>query len=521
MSISKYMKRTLPLLWSLPALLLSLLSGMYLFSPTVFNGPATVIINIGLDPLRAQLVTALMMTAGAALVGTMLGRRRFAALIGATCIFLINYLDGFIHTELQPLHDPGGLLEPLNKGALVHTSFILLGLGVACAFIGVAVGGSLGEIVIDPIYQLIYYAMQRLSAIIASWRSGRGRQRETGVGQIHSPTSVVMLLGKWAGALLMVALLVLVGDSANLFFFSPDVGIHSVPVVKASGNVPSHGTVIAGSFASAALHGQIKQFEVYLPPTYNTPQGQNKYYPTLYLLHGSPGKDIDWITGGKAVQSADTLIAAHKMPELIMILPDGNGRPKETSEWGNSGDHQQLIENYVAYDLVQYIDHHYRTLPDPGDRAIGGLSMGGFGAMNIAVHHPEVFGTVISLGGYYRAEGTIWGKSPTYIRLNSPLYMLPVTKAAWKLHIYLGAATKDQPYYTDTRQFAQELDKLHIPYHFDLEKGYHSWAVWQTQMYKALMWLQWEATTNNNRLKEPQAIPQKPDSQFSIETKTR
>jgi enterochelin esterase-like enzyme len=516
-SISKCTKRALPLLWSLPALLLSLLSGMYLFSNSIFNGPATVIINIGLDPLRSQLVTALMMTAGAALVGATLGRRRFAALIGAICIFLIGYLDGFIHTELQPLHDPGGLLEPLNSGALVHTSFILLGLGVVSAFIGVAVGSTLGEIVIDPIYQLAYHALRRLSLIIASLRSGREGQQETRVEQVHSPTSVVMLLGKWGGALLMSALLVLVGDSANLFFFSPDVGIHSVPVVRTSTNVPSHGTVVTDSFASPARHGQNKSFEVYLPPTYNTPQGQNKYYPTLYLLHGSPGKDIDWITGGKAVQSADTLIAARKIPELIIVFPDGNGRPKETSEWGNSGDHQQLIENYIADDLVQYIDHHYRTLPDPGDRAIGGLSMGGFGAMNIEVHHPDVFGTVISLGGYYRAEGTIWGKNPAYIRLNSPLYTMLVSKAAWKLHIYLGAATKDQPYYTDTRQFAQELDKLHIPYHFDLEKGYHSWVVWQTQMYKALIWLQWEATTNNNKLKEPQAIPLKPASQFSIE----
>jgi enterochelin esterase-like enzyme len=505
--INKYAKRTLPLLWSLPALFLSLLSGLYLFSNTIFSGPATVIINIGLDPLRAQLVTALMMTAGAALIGAMLGRRRFAALIGATCIFLIDYLESFIHTELQPLRDPGGLLEPLNTDALVHTSFMLFGLGVVSAFIGVAIGSTLGEIVIDPIYQLIYYALQRFASIIARLRSGR---QETTAEQAHAPMSIVMLLGKWGGALLMIALLALVANSANLFFFSPDVGLHSVPVVKTSGNIPSHGTVVTDSFASKTLHGQTKSFLVYLPPTYNTPQGQNKYYPTLYLLHGSPGKDIDWITGGKAVQSADTLIAAHKMPELIIVFPDGNGRPKETSEWGNSGDHQQLIENYVAYDLVQYVDHHYRTLPDPGDRAIGGLSMGGFGAMNIAVHHPDIFGTVISLGGYYRAEGTIWGKNPAYIRSNSPLYTILTTKAAWKLHFFLGAATKDQPYYTDTRQFTQELDKLHIPYHFDLERGYHSWVVWQTQMYKALMWLQWDATTNNNRLKEPQAIPQVP-----------
>jgi enterochelin esterase-like enzyme len=502
---SKYTKRILPLLWSFPALLLSLLSGLYLFSNTVFSGPATVIINIGLDPLRAQLVTALIMTAGAALIGATLGRRRFAALIGATCIYLIDYLEGFIHSELQPLHDPGGLLEPLNTDALVHTSFILLGLGIVSAFVGVAVGSTLGEIVIAPIYQLIGYVLQHLATIIATQRARRQGTMETRAEPMHTPLSWTTLAAQWGGALLMIALLALVANSANLFFFSPDVGLHSVPVVKTSGSIPSHGTVVTDSFASKALHGQTKSFLVYLPPTYNTPQGQNKYYPTLYLLHGSPGKDIDWITGGKAVQSADTLIAAHKIPELIIVFPDGNGRPKETSEWGNSGDHQQLIENYVAYDLVQYIDHHYRTLPDPGDRAIGGLSMGGFGAMNIAVHHPDIFGTVISLGGYYRAEGTIWGKNSAYIRYNSPLEMLPMTKAAWRLHFFLGAATKDQPYYSDTRQFAQELDKLHIPYHFDLERGYHSWAVWQVQMYKALLWLQWEATTNNNRLKEPQA----------------
>ena len=88
---------------------------------------------------------------------------------------------------------------------------------------------------------------------------------------------------------------------------------------------------------------------------------------------------------------------------------------------GNSFDHRQWIETYVAVDLVAYVDHRYRTLADVAHRAIGGLSMGGFGAMNIAVHHPDVFGTVISLGGYYRAEGSIWGKNAAYRRANSPI----------------------------------------------------------------------------------------------------
>jgi enterochelin esterase-like enzyme len=231
--------------------------------------------------------------------------------------------------------------------------------------------------------------------------------------------------------------------------------------------------------------------ENYLPPSYNTLEGRTKRYPTLYLLHGSPGKDNDWFTGGKADQSADTLIALSKILELILILPDGNGRPGQTSEWGNSFDQRQNIETYVAVDLVKYVDTKYRTIADAAYRAIGGLSMGGFGAMNIALHHPEIFGDVIALGGYYRAEGSIWGGNAVYIRENSPIDMLPTDKTTWRLHLYIGAATKDQPYYNYARQFVQELTKLHLPYQFDLQNGYHSWRVWQVQLYNALLWLRW------------------------------
>jgi enterochelin esterase-like enzyme len=74
---------------------------------------------------------------------------------------------------------------------------------------------------------------------------------------------------------------------------------------------------------------------------------------------------------------------------------------------------------------------------------------------------------------------------------NSPADVLPTKKQAWKLRFFLGAGTQDQPYYADAQQFAQELDGLHIPYHLDVQQGYHSWKIWQTQMYNALLWLRW------------------------------
>ncbi len=118
--------------------------------------------------------------------------------------------------------------------------------------------------------------------------------------------------------------------------------------------------------------------------------------------------------------------------------------------------------------------------------------MGGFGAVNIAIHHPEIFGSMISLGGYYEAEGTIWGKNPYYRQANSPTYTALGASQLKKQHIYLGAATRDQPYYGDTINFMRELNQLHVSYQVDIQKGYHAWPIWQKQMYDALLWLKWD-----------------------------
>ncbi|GAC1354287.1 MAG: hypothetical protein NVSMB38_32330 [Ktedonobacteraceae bacterium] len=474
------LRQLTPLLWNLVSLLVALLGGYLLFTSSIDTSLTSTIIEIGLDPLRTQLTTALVLTVGAALIGAFIGRRKFGASLGASSMFCLEYLLGFIRLERQPVYDPGGHLEPLSRLALLHTTITLTALALLCAFIGAAIGTALSSVLLDPPLLLLRAALQH--------RAGQ-KGRVDKATQAEPQKTVMVFLVHWIGAAIMVVLIVLASSSSTLFLFSPDTGLHTPPQV--SGHT-TQGTLIQSSLVSSALNGQEKPFLVYLPPSYNTPQGKTKHYPTLYLLHGSPGKDNDWVIAGKATDSADTLIATGKIPELIMILPDGNGRPGAPSEWGNSYDQQQRIESYVTTDLVNYVDKHYRTLADPAHRAIGGLSMGGFGAMNIAVHHPNVFGTVIALGGYYYAEGSIWGNNPSYIKANSPADILLHDKQAWKLHIYLGAATNDQPYYSYTKSFAEELHTLDIPYTFDLQKGYHAWHVWQVQMYNALLWLQWD-----------------------------
>ncbi len=483
------MQRCASFLPHLVTLLIALLSGVLLFNNTVISAPVSTMIIIGLDPLRAQLIAALMMTAATALLAAAGGRRKLAAILGAGIVFWFGYLAGFIQPELQLVHDPGGNLEPLNRGALVHTSCVMLALAFLSAFIGAAVGQALGEVLLDPPYRFAQLVWQRIPQTHIRDTSASLSRDATKVRTIEART-VKENVASWLGAVTMLALIVLASSAGDLFIFSPDIGLHMVPILH-NGHRPTHGTIVQDEVVSPALSGQRRAFLVYLPPSYNTPEGRTKRYPTLYLLHGSPGRDSDWFTGGKADQSADTLLALGKIPELILILPDGNGRSGQTSEWGNSFDQRQDIETYVAVDLVKHVDTKYRTIAAAAYRAIGGLSMGGFGAMNIALHHPAIFGTVIALGGYYRAEGSIWGGNATYIRENSPIDVLPTDKTAWRLHLYIGAATKDQPYYGDARQFVQELTKLHLPYQFNLQNGYHSWKIWQVQLYNALLWLRW------------------------------
>jgi enterochelin esterase-like enzyme len=489
-----YLQRFISLIPNSDSFLLALLAGALLFHESIIIGLISTIVNLGVDEQRARLIASFIMTMGTALVGAAGGRRKLGAILGAVCVFCLDYLAGFIQREFQPAYDPLGKMELLNGGALVHTTIVIVALALLSAFIGSAVGVALGEVLLDPIHNFTRFIRQRYTpnAHYANTQlqdNLRGKEART----------VRDLLLPCLGTLALITLMLLASSASDLFAYAPDVGLHQPPVLHNNMHArnglnmqkPTHGTIVHDEVVSAALGGQVKEFLVYLPPSYYTVQGKTTRFPTLYLLHGTPGRDSDWFTGGKADQAADTLIALGKIPELIMILPDGNGRPEETSEWGNSFDQQQKIETYVSTDLVRYVDAKYRTLADAAHRGIAGLSMGGFGAMNIAVHHPDIFGYVSSLGGYYRAEGSIWGNNDEYIRMNSPIEVLPADQQAWNLHMFIGAETQDGVYYTDAKEYVQELSQLQISYQFDTENGEHSWNTWQIEMYHTLLWLRW------------------------------
>jgi enterochelin esterase-like enzyme len=193
---------------------------------------------------------------------------------------------------------------------------------------------------------------------------------------------------------------VVVVDSRNPMTSQTNATVYSLAVVPGSEffdtrPVP-HGAVASIHYQSTALGG-IRRMHVYTPPGYETSRDR---YPVLYLLHGAGDVDESWSTVGRAGFILDNLIAARKAKPMLVVMPAGHvngagaalGAPAASGP-GNPGlgsGPDPFVDDFLA-DLMPYVEKTYRVLTDRQDRAIAGLSMGGFQTLNIAVPHLDRF----------------------------------------------------------------------------------------------------------------------------------
>jgi enterochelin esterase-like enzyme len=239
----------------------------------------------------------------------------------------------------------------------------------------------------------------------------------------------------------------------------------------------------------SAVLGKEFDYRIYLPPGYDDHRMRNMRYPVIYLLHGAPGGKDDWVDGGSANQTADALIKSRTIHPVIIVMPDGClGDPHHDTQWGNSPVTGERVEDAIIQDLIPAIDATYRTIPSRDARAIGGLSSGGYGAVNITLHHPEVFSTTFSLSGYYRWEKTydgkdIWG-SDAARRLNSPEEI--VQPLSQPLHMDIIEGLNEGAGVADTRTFDAKLTQAGIDHEMHFYDGGHSWDFWKTHLLDAL-----------------------------------
>jgi enterochelin esterase-like enzyme len=239
---------------------------------------------------------------------------------------------------------------------------------------------------------------------------------------------------------------------------------------------PAASRIVAGTFYSQAMLTQ-RPFEIYLPPSYEL--APDRVYPVLYLLHGDGGRASDWAAFGLQAKM-DQAIAAGA-PEKIVVMPDGSDRSGDT-DWANRWDGTELVENQVI-DLVSFIDQNYRTMPDRSTRFVGGASSGGFGTLNLALHHQELFSTAMSFSGFIaandpEADPGVFGEDPGFIERNSPASLVSSQTGAGDIY-YVLSGGQDDPYFQNRMaEFSAQLDRLGIAHEFHVVPGGHDMTAW-------------------------------------------
>jgi len=254
----------------------------------------------------------------------------------------------------------------------------------------------------------------------------------------------------------------------------------SVPVFR--------GRTLTIQVASAALGGARRPVVVYLPPGYYT--DTHKRYPVIYLLHGVPGQPSVFLDVGDVGVQEDILTASGRAGPAILVMPAGPHFAD--TEWVNGLRPDQGWETFVARDVVNAIDRRFRTIADGAGRCIGGSSEGGYGALNIALHHPGEFHVVEGWLPYTLADATqtqLFGHDQQLLRYNSPLLILPsVAQQLRRDHTFfwLLIGTQDG-LQQQTFDFASALRRFGIDFRLVVGPGKHRWYFIRPHVSQALL----------------------------------
>ncbi|WP_284744975.1 alpha/beta hydrolase [Amycolatopsis sp. RTGN1] len=216
---------------------------------------------------------------------------------------------------------------------------------------------------------------------------------------------------------------------------------------------------------------------VVLPPGYDATAARR--YPVVYLIHGYPfGGPRDWLTSGDAPGTLLALQQAGVIAPMIVVSVDLTaGNPATDWECLDVPGGPQL-ETYLARTVVPAIDQRYRTIADRGHRALGGMSGGGFGALNIGLHHVDEFGTLLIALPYddlNDSVGVLDGNRAA-IAANTPRRYLPTMPFPAPISVMLAVGTGAPTDVTTAHRIADALHARGQEAVVHAERGFnHTW----------------------------------------------
>jgi S-formylglutathione hydrolase FrmB len=230
------------------------------------------------------------------------------------------------------------------------------------------------------------------------------------------------------------------------------------------------------TFRSAALNRDM-QYRVFLPA--RVAPGQK--LQVVYLLHGRGGRFRDWSNYSDVSRFAES--------GLVLVMPEGGD-----SYYTNSVDApQDRYEDYIVSDLIADVESRFPVATGRGNRAIVGVSMGGFGAVKVGLRHPDLYGFVGGISAAVdvprrpfsfqrlqqsRQYRSIFGPAGSQTRReNDPFILVRSANPATAPYFFL-ACGEQEGLLPPNREFAGLLEQRHFQYEFHTAPGSHDWNQW-------------------------------------------
>ena len=251
----------------------------------------------------------------------------------------------------------------------------------------------------------------------------------------------------------------------------------------------ARGKVEQVSFRSGAI-GRTSRYLVYLPPGYANEAARGRRFPVLYLLHGYPGKMPVFVNVGAVHVAANVLLSQHKMPPSILVMPGGkSGVLGADTEWANTPSGRWM--DYVV-DVVHDVDHRFATRADRQHRGIAGDSEGAYGAVNLALHHLDLFSVLESWGGYFTETptGVFANASAATLRANSPAAYVSslapqIRRLGLRAWLFQGRTDSQDPALVTS--FTDDLHRAGADVRLGFFPGGHDWGLFRAQTPRMLV----------------------------------
>jgi enterochelin esterase-like enzyme len=232
---------------------------------------------------------------------------------------------------------------------------------------------------------------------------------------------------------------------------------------------------------------------VWLPPQYFTHPAER--FPVVYLFHGSPGVPGDWFRGGQAAQSAGML--ADRGHPVIIVSPRMSHGWLDDPECVN-GIHEK-VESHLLDDVFPAVDGTLRTIADRTGRTLGGMSAGGYCALNLGLRHRDLVSSIIDMSGFTAPTHTggmavLFGPpAPAQVatvRANSPGSYAATLPPGPPMRIWMDAGNEDKEVLEEMTPVAAELKADGLQVDFRVRPGAHTFYVWAPALRQALPWTQ-------------------------------